>query len=707
MVENIPFMHSICFVVHSSLYPTDDTPCDSQFVPTVLASFALTSLLTSLAFFLIGHYKLGNVVFFFPKHVILGCVGGIGIFVIKTGLEVSTGGSMDLNSFTSIADFFDDNKLLYSVPLLLVLALRALLYLTSDLMPKSLASLLPPLFFLSLTPLFYAAILMFDIDFQTLHGNGWMFPTNTSSDDPMSNPLAIFFPTYGLHNISISAILSTLPVQISCVIFSLMHAPINIPSMSISTGIDVDMNTELITHFRSNFLATLFAQPPNYMCYSNSIVYHRAGGRGELSSILIVLSTSFLFFYGGDIVSFIPRLMAGTLLIHVGLDLFFEGVYDSYYAGFDMLEYGSVWVIVFTMSLMGMTSGLVVGIMCAALTFVVNAGPAHLNPIRGTMPATTFISSRWRGLAARRILDEVKGRRRILCVQLQGHIYFANLDQFTEGVKKALKEYKDKPYRFVILDFTLVLGLDTSAALAIVKLAASLSKLHGIRRVAFVTGKKDGFPTSLDLMNQLSKRDDSTVHESLDEALALFEDIIIAISEPGLEKEAFFSEDFEDGQEQGQAQESAIVKRMLAAHLHSPTAGAGKINTLYGFFVRRELDAGMVLWRQGDLGDRLVLLVKGELMSRLEEEAGTCEAVKTGHFIGELALIMGDEGRRLTTVTVETASVVYEIDRAKWEKIKQKEPHYACLIMGFACRYLQHRVQHVSNRFVETRCIPI
>ena len=87
---------------------------------------------------------------------------------------------------------------------------------------------------------------------------------------------------------------------------------------------------------------------------------------------------------------------------------------DSFNAGFDVLEYGSIWVIVFTMSFSGMTSGLIVGILCAALTFVVNAGPAHLNPIRGTMPATTFTSSKWRGLKARRILDEIEGRRRIL-----------------------------------------------------------------------------------------------------------------------------------------------------------------------------------------------------------------------------------------------------------------------------------------------------
>ena len=637
---------------------------------------------------------------------------------------MSTGGSFDLNSWSSITEFFCDSPLpsaLFVTPLLLVLALRLLIRATSNRLSKSASSLLPPFFFLSLTPLFYVAIEVFGLSFAALNSSGWMFPSSEDPTDPTNSPAAVFFPSYGLSNISWTALLSTLPVQISCAVFSLMHAPINIPSMSISSGVDVDMNRELLTHAKANLLAFLALQPPNYMCYSNSIVYFRSGGRGELSSLAVVAATFGLFFFGSDIVTFIPRLMAATLLVHVGLDLFIEGVRDSWYAGFDTLEYTSIWIIVLTMSGFGMTTGLIVGILCAAVTFAVNAGPAHLDPIRGAMPATTLMSSRWRGLKARRILDEVKGRRRILCVQLQGHIYFANLDQFTEGVKKALQQQlrEDEggpPFRFVILDFTLVLGLDTSAALAVVKLAASLLSRHGVRRVAFVTGKEDGFPTSLDLMNQLKKREFCTVHWSLDSALAFFEDVIIKIAEPGLEKDSwggFMDEgrEVEKKKEErggGELQETAIVKRML--QVHCPAANPKIVDALFGMLTRRELSPGQVLWRQGDLGDRMVLLFSGKMTSALEEEAGTVEAVLLGHFIGELALIMGEEGRRLTSVTVDSdgdGCVVFEIDKESWERCKEQTPEVSIHVMTMACRYLQHRVQHVSNRFIETRCVPI
>jgi hypothetical protein len=37
-----------------------------------------------------------------------------------------------------------------------------------------------------------------------------------------------------------------------------------------------------------------------------------------------------LFFVGPQIASSLPRCMAGTLLLHCGVDLFLEGVYDSF-----------------------------------------------------------------------------------------------------------------------------------------------------------------------------------------------------------------------------------------------------------------------------------------------------------------------------------------------------------------------------------------
>lgn len=101
------------------------------------------------------------------------------------------------------------------------------------------------------------------------------------------------------------------------------------------------MNTELIAHGYSNLLSGMCGGLQNYLAYTQSVIYDKSGGTGKVSGICVALVTAMLFVIGPTVGSYIPRCMAGTLLLHVGIDLFLEGVYDSY-SRFDRLEYGSV-----------------------------------------------------------------------------------------------------------------------------------------------------------------------------------------------------------------------------------------------------------------------------------------------------------------------------------------------------------------------------
>ena len=150
---------------------------------------------------------------------------------------------------------------------------------------------------------------------------------------------------------------------------------------------------------------------------------------------------TFVFFLGGpEIAAFIPRCMAGTLLLHVGLDLFLEGVVDSY-GSYDRLEYGGIWLITLTMTGLGMTAGLIARVF-AALSVYAAQSITYQNPIRKIVTATTLLSSVWTRPAAELAIlnDEQTGRSRVLLVQLQGHLFFGNANQFTDSVKKLLSE---------------------------------------------------------------------------------------------------------------------------------------------------------------------------------------------------------------------------------------------------------------------------
>ena len=98
------------------------------------------------------------------------------------------------------------------------------------------------------------------------------------------------------------------------------------------------MNAELIAHGWSNTISGLVGGLQNYMAYSISFLYAQNGGRGKISSLLIALFTMLLFVIGPSITQYLPRCMAGTLILHIGIDLSLEGLYESI-GQYDWFEY--------------------------------------------------------------------------------------------------------------------------------------------------------------------------------------------------------------------------------------------------------------------------------------------------------------------------------------------------------------------------------
>lgn len=190
----------------------------------------------------------------------------------------------------------------------------------------------------------------------------------------------------------------------------------------------------------SNAISGLFAGLPNYMTYSNSVIYSKSKGDGKWSSLAIVATTVMIFIWGPSVASFVPRCMAGTVLLHVGIDLFIEGVIESY-ADYDKLEYAGVLLITGVMVVFGMDAALVAGVVAALSTYVAQS-IVYQDPIRGVVSGARLRSSAWnRSAEAQQILlDSKKGRQRILIVQLQGHIFFGNSVKMTDDVKKILSE---------------------------------------------------------------------------------------------------------------------------------------------------------------------------------------------------------------------------------------------------------------------------
>ncbi len=329
MVENVPFCQALTAIA------IEHCGYGIEALSTLFVMFGLSSIIVGAVFYSLGKLELGRIIYFFPSHVMMGLIAGIGIFIGKTGVEVT------INTVFSIESAFVKHLDLLSVVIFFELLLRILDRLNHAYGDggKPFFSLLSPIFFCLITPIFYIALWALGCKVDDAEKNGYFFPPLTdgcsSSDCSSSSSAFGLFLESTIFNkdvldmwrvidfsvVSWSAIVDSIPTLVALTVFSLIHVPINIPAFAISTNAEYDMNTELISHGFSNCLSGCFGGLQNYFAYTQSILYHRSGGGGKGSGIAVAVVTTMLFFVGPTIASYIPRLV--YLILRSIIFLFF------------------------------------------------------------------------------------------------------------------------------------------------------------------------------------------------------------------------------------------------------------------------------------------------------------------------------------------------------------------------------------------------
>lgn len=179
-------------------------------------------------------------------------------------------------------------------------------------------------------------------------------------------------------------------------------------------------------------------------------------------------ATAILWMIGPWIVGYIPVMVVGSLIFHLGLDLLKEALVDTWHA-VHYLEYITICGIVACMAVLGFVEGILVGIIMACIFFVVQNARSS-DTIRATYTGQFMRSAVRRLYRQEKYLNEVGCQ--IQVVKLQGYLFFGTIDQVERTIRAMLDEHAwDKhPIRFLVLDLQLVQGVDFSAAEAFVRI---------------------------------------------------------------------------------------------------------------------------------------------------------------------------------------------------------------------------------------------
>lgn len=140
-------------------------------IATTVLSYSISSILTGLVFFIMGRCRLGSLIGFFPRHILIGCIGGVGWFLVATGLEVSArlSGNLEYDLATLRKLGQPDTAALWLIPLILAIILLIMKHWVKH-------PLTDATFFLSIIVIFYFFVAAIpDLSLPDLRAKGWVF----------------------------------------------------------------------------------------------------------------------------------------------------------------------------------------------------------------------------------------------------------------------------------------------------------------------------------------------------------------------------------------------------------------------------------------------------------------------------------------------------------------------------------------------------
>ncbi|KAF8551076.1 hypothetical protein OG21DRAFT_1418614 [Imleria badia] len=699
MIEVVPFVHILASTIAGDILGDDWAEMNGvnrEVVATTLVAFALSSLLTGFTFFLLGYLRLGVLIGFFPRHILVGCIGGVGIFLILTGLTVSTrlpSDALDPPTWEILRYFVLDPHAL--VMWVLPFALAVLLRLITA---RWKHQLLFPIYFLVIPIIFYIVVAAAQLDLDTLRRDGWLF--ETAREVGGVDSWYAFYTYYDWRAVRWTSIWTTLPTQFALLFFNILHPPLNVPALAISLDEDVDTDKELVGHGMSNLAAGFLGTVPNYLVYVNTLLFYRVGGGNRVAGFMLAVATFLLLIIGTWPIAYIPIMVVGALIFVLGIDLVKEALWDTRHR-VSRMEYITIISIMVTMTAWDFVIGVLFGIVVSCFFFVVQN--SQRRSIRTCYTGDAAVSTVRRPAAHRAYIHEVSKQTRIL--QLQGFLFFGTISHVEDTIRSLVNDptFHAHPVRFVVVDFSLVAGVDLSAAEAFVRVQRLLAAKGVV--LVFCGVSRAEVSKALRSVGVL-EQPYVELFETLNDAMEWTENAYLRawfraqkketapVVLPGRQKVDVGFHETLAGSPRGlqlkDAGERIIAGELFtdvsAEPLHTLLKAFGSfdaldhasLSALAPYFEHVALPAGAVLWERDDPPNGLYIIQSGILRASYkfaEHTPAIEESMVSGTLAGELSALSGLP--RNARVVVERDAVLWRLSAEGMKRLEEAHPHLA------------------------------
>lgn len=609
-------------------------------VRSVMLLFSAATLVTGTLLLALGVARRGALLRFVPGFVSAGFIGATGVALVAGGVRMTTGASPAALATQLTAE---GAARLACAVLVLALLLGLKRHVKSTLA-------LP----LALLALALGGSLALHALGRAAPAQGWTLPS--------LGTLHAWRPLAALHPLqpTLAGSLAVLPELLAVAVVAVVSLVAKVSSIELARKTYGDLDTEL----RAHGIGTLAVAPLGGLVGSLQIGISRllehSGGATRASGVACALVLLTMGLTGLDLPAIVPLPLAAGLVFYLGWGFLVEALAKPI-ARRDGRTLGLVLAIVLACTHWGFLAGVLGGIVLACALFAFQYARAGV--VRRQLSRAQFAGTVARSPAAMRRL--VEQGEAVQLYWLAGYLFFGSSEALFERVRHAIDARPAGQVRFLVIDFDLVNGADSSGTACLGKLghycqqqgitlllsslSAPLRKL--LERDGLVGGK-----------NPIPPMTDANA------ALAWCEDRLLA------ETDGCGPDDF-----------LPWLQEQLG---HGVAAGE-----VLAYLQHRSVDAPTVLYRQGEPADTLDLVAAGSLVVHVATDGGQplrVRTIMTHAAVGEMGLIRG--GPRSATVSTAGPATVYTLTRERLEAMRRERPELAIAVVEFLLRTVADRL---------------
>jgi SulP family sulfate permease len=626
---------------------------------TVVAAILASTLIVGTFMFTIGLAKMGTLARYIPFPVMGGFFAGLGYLLAKGGITVAVGSLADTGNLVS---FLTLDAMLHLLPAIIF---GVLLF---GLEQRITHWLLVPTFLAAAIGIFYLIAFATGTSIEAATQNGWLtaFDASTTSFFPVVTFDQFYLVDWNVVTQQFGTIL------VLCIL-SVIMLLLDISGVEIIINRDLDPNRELRSAGLSNVIGGLATSPLGFGAAADTAVASKLGGNRFLMIAIYALLIITVIIVGPAPIAFVPSSIVGGFLIYIGLSFLIEWVWKKRFK-LPFADVLVICIILVTVAVFGILEGVAVGVVLATVLFVHKY--SQLSVIKSSMGGADHVSNIDRHQDDQAYLDEHGHLIRLFI--LQGFLFFGSASRLLEEIKLAVDEGDNKTKRFLVMDFTRVDEMDSSAANSFAKLMQICARENIVLCLA------GNHPTILERLKDLAEE-----LELADGVVSTFSDLDAAAG--WCDDQLLL--DFVGGSASDQLMDPVELLSGLIEQQDS-------IATISSHFERLKIATGEVLFEQGQSGDSLYLILSGSISIVIDLPGGqslTVRTMRAGSILGEMAVYTGSS--RSASAHARQDCVLYRLSIESYQNLVAEFPAEAGHFSSYIVRLMAERLGR-ANRAV-------